>query len=232
MALSRQAAISLTNLRLLVRQMLGDVDTDTDNQTFSDTQIDRCINMQLVEMQNKLNGPQVGEALVSTTLAYTDASTALPSVCNYESIYRVENYNDTTKPLEIQYVDPEEIERWSLSTSSISPDLVARTSFRYTILGATTVTRSIAIRPIPAGALTLRISYIAPPIIMGDSADTLPLSPRWQELVARGAAERLLAIDNIPSENNDKVLLRLWKDYIAFGQRVRGPQRITRVRIK
>lgn len=233
MSISRQAAISLTNLRLRVRRIIGDVDLSTDNQRFSDTDdIDPAINDMLVEMQNKLTGSQVDNALVLETLTYGAglASVALPSTVNYETIYRVEDYTDSTRPREIQYVPPEEIERWPQDSVSDLPSLVGKSAYKYSIVASTTTTISISVRPKPAGAKTLRIGYIASPFIMGADADTLPLSPRWQELVARGAAERLMAVDNEGTEQQAAILARLWASYVAFGQKVRSPQRITRVR--
>ena len=146
MAPARQAAISLTNIRTRVRQVTGDTDTDTDNQSFSDALIDNAVNDMLVEMQNKMNGPQVGAALVSTSLSYTGDSTALPTAANYETIFKVEDISDTSKPVELTYVDPEEIERWAISNSNLTNNLLPSHRF-YTILGATTTTRSIALRP-------------------------------------------------------------------------------------
>lgn len=232
MTVSRQAANTLTQLRARVLRETGDPDGDRWAPDSSYTDVDEAINNQLVEMGNLMATDFPGEALVRTTMTYTESSAPaeLPAAVGAEAIYKVEDVSTANLPVVIDYLSPLELEDYD-------PGEVFGTYYRhrYSLFGPSGddkhLTYRIQLYPKATGSMTLRISYIDTPYVFGSTtSDTSPLSPRWVELVSLGAALKLLRRDEEATQLQLVSYGRLMNNFTEFSRRQRGPKRVRRRR--
>lgn len=106
----------------------------------------------------------------------------LPDEINGSSIYKVEDFSNTSAPIYYPY-------RSLLNFNRFTDE------FGWTLIG-----NSIALSPKPTSAKTLRIYSLAPFVPVSGSADTdtdqHALSINHEELICLGAAIRLQEVDN------------------------------------
>lgn len=232
MAVARLAAESLASARGAVRDEIGDPATDFEGNAktagslrYSDTQIDRCINDQLIEMSTIMNGVHPGEGLItSAELSYPAGdhqSLSLTATIGNGAVYRVVVIQGQ-RWREVHYVSPAEIENYR-GAATLLEQVRGR---KYTLQTNDSGDTLLLIRPDPSEGLTIRVSYIAEPLVVEDDADEHPLCSRWREHVAVGAAVRLLSRDD---ECPSQLMMRddrLRSDFRRFSTRRRGRQRI------
>src|SRR3990167_1844542 len=112
MAVARQTAETVSTLRTLIQVELG----DTEGDRWSNAQIDQALNYQLLWMGNEMALRDAGEALLSTTLAYSGSSPVdLPSAVAAEHIVRVDDYSNTNAPMQLVYRAPNEMNDYNPS---------------------------------------------------------------------------------------------------------------------
>ena len=232
MTVSRKTAENLTALRSRVLREVGDPDGDRWTAGNTDyTDVDESINNQLIEMATHMSGYFPGEALVRENLSYDEASApmALPSAVGASAIYKVEDVSAANLPINIGYVSP-------LAAEDFDPGEVFGSyyKYRYTLFGPSGddnhQTYRIQLFPKASGSMTLRISYIATPYTIAAAGDTAPMSPRWTELTALGAALKLLRRDGEATDAQLMSYANLWGLFVNQSQRQRGPKRIRRRR--
>lgn len=225
MTVSRQTAETVTTLRTLIQREVG----DTEGDRWSASEVDRALNFQLLWMGNEMHLRDAGEALLNTTLSYSGTSpNDLPSGVAAEHIVRVDDYTNSSNPIQLRFVSIQEMSDYNPSDTPAG----VRQHYGYTLLGQTTnaTTWRIQIVPIPQEALTLRIWYIATPYVVGVAADSVPLSPRWLEFAALGTAMRLLSRDDEATFQQQARHMKLEEQFRSFCLRQRGPQRIAKRR--
>lgn len=215
MAVQRSATQLLSDIRTRVRRELGDPATDpagttisTQLLTWQDTDIDAAINDQLIEMGTISRLLSTGDALLYTDLTLTDDTTspgiALPAGINSSAIFKVTDTTGTglsaSQPQKLQYLSPDEIENYG------SPDLagVIVGNVYYTII-ATATGQAIIVRPLRTDH-TIRIWYVAPPLTATASGDVVVFSETWREIIALGAAFKLLTVNG---EAPDQLIVRM-----------------------
>lgn len=228
MTTGRQTAETLTTIRTLVQRETGDEDGDR----WASAAIDSAANMMLVQMANEAQIRHAGNALLSDDLSYTGSDpNDLPADVDAEMIYRVDDVTNTATSEQLEFVTMKEAQDYDASRA-----LGPGRHQRYTLLGAssavTTVPQSrIWLVPRPSSSKTLRIWYAATPFVMGAAADLMPLSPRWTELVALGAAEKLLRRDEELTNAQRDALGFLWRQYRELCGRQRNAVRVRRRRL-
>jgi len=230
MAAERKGAETLTELRSRVLREVGDPDGDRWNADTLYTDVDEAINDQLVEMANQMVADFPGEALLRTTFSYAEANAPveLPAAVGAEAVYKVEDVSSINLPINIEYVSP-------LAVEDFNPGEVFGSyyKFRYTLLGPSGTdvdAHRIQLFPKASGTMTLRVSYIESPFIISVTTDEAPMSPRWTELIALGAALKLLRRDAEATDIQLMAHQRLWGAFVTQSQRQRGPKRIRRRR--
>lgn len=203
---TRTAGETLSIVRRRVRREVGDPEVAPDGSTipvpqrrFTDENIDATINDVLIYMGNEVGLANPGEAVGSYEITYTEAADqegmALP-IANVpwgEHIYQVQDLTSRVNPREVSFVPAREI------YEVIEPGTDRTSRMFYTLLGdpseeASAPAGRIVIRPNAAGK-TFRIKYVTLPFVAVDDSDTVPLSPRWAELIGKYAAQRLRAIN-------------------------------------
>ncbi len=215
MAVQRSATQLLSDIRTRVRRELGDPATDPAGTTIStqlrawqDDDIDASINDQLIEMGTISRLLSSGDALLYTDLTLTDDTTspgiALPAGINSSAIFKVTDTTGTgvasAQPQKLQYVSPDEID--SYGTTDLAT--ISFGNAYYTLI-ATATGQAIVVRPSKVGH-TIRIWYIAPPLTATASGDVVVFSETWRELIALGAAFKLLTING---EAPDQLIIRM-----------------------
>jgi hypothetical protein len=198
---------------------------------FTDSDVDQAINDVLIEMQLHMTGQRPGESLKSVDITYSGDSTDLPSAIGYESVYRVESLADTNFPVGIPYATPQEM------TNHPGDGAFQLGRRVYTLIASDTAPgfQAIQVRPKQDSGLTIRVWYIATPLVFSAedgslTSDAHPLSPRWREYIELSVAIRLLRRDNEVSEQQAGDWARLHQLFLAFSNRNRGRERIPRRR--
>lgn len=220
---TRAAALTITDLRIRVRDLTGDVDTNTANQRWSDAKIDRAISDMIAWMYVQLSIDPAVYSL-STTMTYTASAetTALPAETHSNGIIKVEDLDDTLSPHLMRRVSFQDLETFTDTTHA---GWLVRPSFVWTLVGI-----NIAVRPKPLVAKSLRIWYIANPwTIIGAAApstDQQPMSVAFEELLSLGAAVKLFRVDDEVPPQFLSDLAEMKDDFKIFAQRYLGPRRI------
>lgn len=234
MTLARQTALPRTDMRAAIREEVNDPATNRSSVTipaaqrrFSDTECDRALNYALMELGKDLGGQHLGENLLYADGTYSGTTSNLPSgALAGDLIYKVEDITDSSRPIPIPYVSPLEIERYAVSTqAAVDP----YASWRYTLLASGT-TPQIVIRPQPRSTLSIRVYYVAPPIVTAADGDTHAFTAHWYEYLVLAAALRLLRRDDEGSVQQQQDMERLRRQVQAFANRQAGPRRIRSVR--
>lgn len=210
---TRASAASITSLRTRVRQEIGDIvgDTspDTEQARFSDTKIDRSINDMLFKMYRELSESDPGANLLSADFTYTAEGTTegLPEAAAAAPLYKLE-WLDNDIPVLLRRVDPHRLE----SVRAGEPV--------WTLLD-----RSVAIRPLPAEDMLLRVWYIGNPFTLegGLSTDQHPYPVAHEELIVLGAARRLLSRDDEWGTVHEIRYQEEWMDFQVQAARYMGP---------
>ncbi len=230
MVASRKSAETLSNLRSRVLREVGDPDGDRWNADGAYTDVDEAINNQLVEMGNQMAASFPGEALLRASFSYSEdsAPVEMPSSIGAESIYKVEDVSSANLPINIEYISP-------LAVEDYDPGEVFGSyyKFRYTLLGPSGTdvdAYRIQLYPKATGSMTLRVSYIDAPFVISASGDEAPMSPRWTETIALGAALKLLRRDGEATDIQIMQYQNLWGAFVTQSQRQRGPKRIRKRR--
>jgi len=162
----RAAPLFLAQLITRVRRTVGDVETSSANQRWSDEIILDALNMELVKMGGELSAANPGEAILSTSMTYTAASdsVALPAGPATQPVFKVEDVTSgADRPIALRRVDPFELEDVGGSSA-----LVAEPAMAYAIIN-----QSIHVRPRPGSNRTLNIWYVGAPYVAGISASAV-----------------------------------------------------------
>lgn len=236
MALARATALTIAQLRARVRDELEDPSAEPNGtvrpdaqRRFSDAQIDKALNDQLIEMANKAAAGRPGLAILTETLSYSSGVTALPAAVQSNEIVLVEDITDPDVPSVVSYASPGELPFHRRPSDVGSYRYQQR---RYTLTSTGT---GDAIEVVPDGAVSLRISYMAPPVIFGaedgsGTSDAHPLSPRWRELVFLGAAIKLARRDEDIKAAQQIQYDRMMDDYGKLAKRRKGPKFVQNIR--
>ena len=230
---SRSDPMDITALRLEVRDLVGDIvasSAGTDaapafgNQRYSDVQIDRRIVQEMRKMYAAWSQEQ-GGFWSSSDLTYTADADTVALGAAYASapigkVARIEGSNI----LAMRRMDPFEIDRYTDFNSGGSPF----PNYVWTLIDS-----SIAVRPKPSAALTLRIWYVGNPFTdpgidsYGDQTPTAsvehPYPVVFEELITLGAARRLLGRDDIVPQYYHEQYMELWDQFLNLADRYRGP---------
>lgn len=179
-----------------VRTWVGDLATDPQGNTitalrFSTGDVVDAINLQLASMQMDAEIENGGEGVLRTDVTYTetDGGMNLPSGVPADAGIVLIEAVQAGKPIRLRPVGLSEIEGYS----SIDVSMSSPYAEVYAIVGATSgIGARILVRP--SGSHSLRVWYVAMPLEMvADASDTVvPLSARFREYLAVGAAVRLL----------------------------------------
>ena len=212
----RALAGSLQDLTQRIRDFIGDASLVPAKQRWSDTKILRAINDVLFEMYLKRTDSP-GAQTIQETFSYPDGQefVALPETVANQPLFKLESLEGSdNRPNPIRRVDFHELESFVNRTEG------AFLTFpqRVWALQAT----NIAIRPKPSGALSLRIWYIAPPLVLANDPDLQPYPVMFEELITIGARVRLLEADD---EQPLTLPLRygaMMEDWLRYGQVYRG----------
>tara|TARA_Y100001963_G_C6790625_1_gene455211 strand:- start:5612 stop:6316 length:705 start_codon:yes stop_codon:yes gene_type:complete len=227
---ARKSKETLTQIRARVLREVGDPDGDRWNSDSNYTDVDEAVNNQLMEMGTHMAADFPGEALLRTTITYNESSApvSLGSTIESEAVYKVEDISTENLPIVLEYISPLELEDYD-------PGEVFGSyyRFRYSLFGPSGTdphAHRIQLYPKANTSLSLRVSYIGKPFIMGSASDHSPLSPRWVELVSLGAAIKLLRRDEEATQQQYIAYGKLWEQFTQFSQRQRGPKRVRRRR--
>jgi hypothetical protein len=224
--IGRASGLTLSAIRTRVRDEVGDRATYPDGSAISsgalrwtDTQIDRAVVDELLDLGTELSGRDAGESLLSADLTYASPSTALPAGVGYEGVAKVEDITDTNNPIVLD------------AASHLEQTPIGH--YRYHFIGSATG-NSIVLRPQPVGGRSLRIWYDGNPLVYtpedGTANDTHPLSPRWREVVYLGAALRLLRVGGEATDDQRDAYKMKREQFDKFAKRQRAPKRVRRQR--
>jgi hypothetical protein len=169
--------------------------------------------------------------LTSTTLSYTanTESVAIPAAALYSPIYKVEDYTDSSYPLELLYLSPSTID------SYVSP---------FGVYSWTRVGNNIKYVPKPESSKTLRIWYVKNPLLPYDatpydssgnptitSATSQHAYPvAHEELIGVGAAIRLQEEDDEIPKNRLVRYEELWDRFRRQTRYNQGRRRVANIR--
>lgn len=213
---TRASAASFATLRTRVRAAVGDRDTSTANQRWSDTDIDQAINDTLFEMYAEL-GSDPSSFLVSDTFTYSagERSAALNQEAQSAPIYRIEDATNSDFPTPLTRVDAHEIE----SSNARLESVWCRAD------------GDVMVRPIPGSDLTLRVWYIGNPFsVTGGTGDQHPYPVAHEELIVLGAAIRLQEEDEEIPASRPARYIDLWSKFQKYAMLYRGPRAFKQAR--
>lgn len=205
---NRATAASQATLRTRIRKTVGDRETNTANQRWSDNDIDTAIADQLMEMYAELS-QDPGTYLLSVNMSYPEDrdSVVLPPDAQAAPIYQVVDITESEYPRTLTRVA-------SHNNDSTGDDPVW---FRSDI--------SISVRP-NASARRLKVYYIGNPFVFtgSNTADQHPYPVAHEELIVLGAAIRLQEEDEEIPENRQARYDRLWAQFQNAAMLYRGPR--------
>lgn len=209
-------ALTMSDLLTAVRRAVGDIETSTGNQRFTNEEIFAAIDFSLAEMWTRLQTKNAAGRLQSHTLTYDASSESepLPDGIEANSIYKVEDYTDSTQPLMYDYVAVEDLNRprnrpaWTLQNGSIY------------------------LWPRPTDGKTLRIWTAAyfPRTADADLTDTHALPVNHEELIVLGAAIRLQEIDDEAPPARIERKAELMKLFVESSGRIKARTYVSNVR--
>lgn len=200
-------ALTIADIITRVRELIN----DPRSTRWSNTAIMRQADYVLEAMDTKARRKQGAGFLATTTITYNsnEETAALPAGLNANSIYKIEDVTDSTKPT---YIPP--IENMLLRRDPAV--------FGWALQG-----NAIALTPIPTESSTLRIGYFRNFIPVSGSADLNndqhagPVN--HQELLVVGTAVNCLSVsDSTPKDMKDR-LAACWERFDGDAPRVAGP---------
>lgn len=206
-----KTAATISQLIVKVRRLIGDGSTVAGNQRWANSDIQDAIDSMLAQMWTELYGEDPSGFLRTVTMTYTAEldMVVIPTGVEGQSIIRVEDYDNPSLPVYLDYRDHVDTDRFG-------------DQFGWSLFGG-----SIAVRPIPTAAKTLRIFLIANfPAISGSSSistDQHAFSVNHEELVTLGAAIRLQEIDEEISKSRLLRYQQLYDQFTRTASRIRGP---------
>lgn len=215
---SEKTAETIGNLLTKIRRYVGDTDSATDNQRWSDAEIVDVLNYEIYKMHAEMALGNTPPLLTSTTLSYTSGSTeiALPSGPDVNPIFMVEDYTDTSNPIRLTHESILEADRYDLDSSYLGGR-----GRRWSLIGG-----NIALRPTTDSTITLRIWYVRAPYGTNTSyggTDQQPFPVAHEELLTLGAAIRLQETDDeVPPGRMDRYQ-ELWQLFVRSKRKNRGP---------
>lgn len=220
---TRASAASVTTLRKRVRRLVGDKETVSARQRWSDAEIDQALLDEMFKLYSELSEDS-GSYLISSNLTYTGGSEsiALPAAAQAVPIYKIEDITNSNQPRLMSMVPFDQIEQYT------NHDL---NSYVWSRADTT-----ISVRPKPTPTLTLRIFYIGNPFspysydVSGNvttslSTDQHPYPVAHEELICLGAAIRLQEEDDEipvtrPKRYDELYLIFQKQAYLYKGRRV------------
>ena len=230
MSIARAAGLTGAEILAMVREEAEDPSTDVDGNAitpkFSDTVAYTAVNHTLKDMQNEMSGLDSAEGLRSADVSFaaSSAPTDLGTTINAQGVFRVAVVDGSTLT-DLQQASVLEEERWQADSWA----QWTRRSYR---IEATATGYGISVRPVPSATLTLRIWYVAAPLVMSGTpgSEIQLLSAQWSELIAVATAVRLLSrswevTDALKERNNS-----LWDQFRRYASRAKGPRRIRQSR--
>ena len=220
---SSSAAATIDAVLARARRMVGDTETDTANQRFSDADLLDDGNLELIKMATVLGVIDPGPALTYADLTYTASATemTLPAGPLTQPIYQVEDITNGVTKASV-------LERASISQIDVINSTDPPGRQRYIVVGNT-----IALRPVPAAARTLRIRYIRAPYVMVDGVDaadqhSMPIGA--EELISLGIAMRALRTDEERPDGLERDYNQAWAIFLAASKRHRGQKVVVKKR--
>lgn len=199
----------------------------------SDYNIILKINDTLLELGNKMAMSHTGDAMTFTTFSYAEDTgnegDVLPSGINQEAITHVFDTTDANTPIELFYLNPLDLAK--IPVSDPYSTTIARRY--YTLIADTTTDLRIVVRPSASGR-TFTIWYLVAPFVSDATAlpstDAPLLGARWKELIALGAAVRLLSINEEVPQTMLARYAAAMQDFISFSRRQKHPERVRMIR--
>lgn len=228
---TRATAATVNTLITRVRRYIGDTDTDTNNQRWSDADIRAAMDDMLASMYVELSNNDPSAYMTSADLTYTGnaLSIALPSGIEAHSIYKIEDVTDGDNPIYLSYRNPIEINRFDDQNGWTFYGPATDSSGT-----ATNGIASIALRPVPTSNKTLRIYCLATFIPLSNatpSTDQHAFPINHEELIVIGASIRLQEVDNeIPPTRMARYTM-LWEQFQKAASRYTGPIYVRDTRI-
>lgn len=199
MTLAHQTAPTRATLVTYVRDEIRDPSTLPTGQVradgslkFSAAEVTRAIEQAISKLETRLALHRIGPSLRVVELTYTEdaeQACALPAaLVDVGGVYKVEIVNDTGVPTLLTQVSLRDVE----SSMARAPAVYAF------MAGAPSGTSGhpsykIQVRPRSSVSRTLRIYYVATPVVPGADTDTVGLAARWLELVSLESALVLLS---------------------------------------
>lgn len=216
----RAVAATVDALVLKVRRMIGDTDSSTANQRWSDADVRAAIDDMLAQMYAQASSGDPGSFLTYIDVMYAANArqVALDDEILGASIYKVEDVTEATAPRFIPF-------RPSLVENRFSDEA------GWTLDADNT----IALRPVPGSAKTLRVYLLDVFVPLADAADTDSDQHAWsighEELIALGAAIRLQEVDQEVPATRLSRYQQLWDLYVQSINRYMGPVYVRNSRI-
>ena len=219
------SAETIGNLITRIRRAVGDTETLSANQRWTDAEVIDAMNLEMFKMSAELGIGNIAAVLSSTTMTYTASSdsVALPSGPDVNAIFMVEDYRDSDNPIRLDFASVLDADVYDVNSAHL-----ALRGIRWSRRGS-----SLVIRPKPAADMTLRIWYIRPPFGTSTSysgTDQQPFPVHYEELISVGAAIRLQEVDGeIPSGRVERYV-ELWSRFVRSKYQNKGPISVRRNR--
>jgi len=238
MALSRATTQTRTALVVLIRDKAGDPATDAVGNTIAEAQrrykdddVDSELQQFLKWMHVEVAGDNPTQSLLVTADLTPNATTGevdlpAPIALGGASVYKVEDVFGSIT-VAIEYVSPHEMDRHNLVYLNSMPG-----RRRYTLIGGDLTSAALRLKVIPSlGATqTVRVWYVAAPIVPGADSDVVMFSDKWEELICLGTACGLMARDDEATMQQLMRLQELKQQFKLNAPRLQGSRRIRRRR--
>lgn len=218
---TRAVAATVANLVTRARRLLGDTETTSTLQRWSDTDIRQAIDDMLAQMYVEISNQDPSGYLQTYDMTYTAAAeaVAIPVAAGIEgnSIYKIEDVTNTSTPIYQAWCSPQDFHRFT-------------DEFGWTLRG-----NSILLNPIPTAVKTLRIYTLAPYIPVSNAAtpatDQHASSINHEALITTGAALILQEVDGEVSPGRPERVAWLWEQFQRSASRYIGPVYVRNTRI-
>lgn len=224
MSLARNTKSTGSTVETRVRFEVLDPATDPAGNTrgagelrFSTSDVWNAVTDQLIEMSNTLDAFSPTRSILTADVSISDGEGTFTSGVGLSSaaIYGVELLDNESDPAyALTYVPPNQLSNYP------NVDI-------YTLTGGSDLTASevkISIRP--KATCTVRVSYIAPPIVPGSTSDAIPSTDRWLEYLVLGAALKLLRPTGDATDDQRMQHAKLEARFVEFGDKVRAPRNV------
>lgn len=226
-------ALLSDQVRAEVRDPLLDASGNAKTNTrFSVTHVDNAIKHALMLMQREMRLVNPSDAYTYTDGTYTGGALTMliPGASAFDPIVKVENIEDPQRPINMPSIPFDEIERYSLGTTTTA--YIPR-GYPYRVAmvdGVVEGERHILIRPRPTVDIPIRVWRIGAPLLWG-TGENHPMAAHWEDLLVLLSGQELLSRLEGMTEDQSARLAFLLEQFRAAANRRRLPQRIRRQRV-